>query len=135
MFLIPPYPRGFSYLLSSTPLVSLPLCIMNTRPLTHQASKGGGFGHVKAFKERLFFLYFEILSEFSAHSVGSMTIMNSMSHSPRLSLDLDMCPLLLVPLEEDIIAPFAGLLSSQYDSEFFHQIVEEELAPPWLFQD
>ena len=90
---------------------------------------------MKAFMERLFLLYNEIPNEFLACFAGLTTIMNSMSRPSRISLDLDMCHLLLIPPEEYITALFTCLLSSRTDCELAHQTVEEVPVPLWLVQD
>ena len=44
-------------------------------------------------------------------------------------------PPFIAPPEEEFFSRFAGLLSSQIDSEAHHQIVKEVSAPSWIEHD
>ena len=120
------FPSGTHH---SIPFDVLPQCL-STCPLTYRAQHGGAVGHVKALKMDLIPLYIDFQRDQST-CLAYYTITNS----PRCSLDMDKCPLLIIPPEEESISLFFDLLNTQRDSEVHHQIVKEVYVPSWISQD
>ena len=53
----------------------------------------------------------------------------------RLPQNMEKLPPFIVLLEEDYISRFAGLLSSQIDSEVLHQVAKDDSDSSWLVQE